>query len=321
MDSSFRMLDLKNELSKIKNENKIKKAFFDAANSGNTRSVLSMLVEAPQLLEARTQEGDTALMLAAKNNHFETVENLLKMDAQIIDLENKNGDTALMFAAGHGHTKIVDHLIANNANILSANKQGDNALTLAAKKNQDTIVFQLMGGISPYHLSSLKQIAELKPFVMGFELETRIQGKRMASPDLAIALEFATENELWEKPKKRARKKRDLAPLVPASTSSSDSKFPPKFSYNTHDADADAEKPFFKKSDGRTDSKSWRNGASSLTFVAPVAVKKLDPRVADFMPESPSSKFKKVYDLNFPPLSIPETDSWRKDPALHIKFR
>jgi hypothetical protein len=284
MDLSYSMGKIAEELRKIIEENKKKEAFLIAAESGDTGGVLRMVVKDTRLLEARTKEDNTALMLAAKKNRFETVKNLLKIDAQIIDLKNQNGDTALMFAAWEGNTQIVAHLIENNADILIINKQGNNALMLAAKNHHDKTVFQLMAALSPHDLALLKWMPELKPFVFSFELQTQVQGQRMVT----------TKNELWEKPKTRARQKQ-VKPSAPISHKGPETITP-------------SESRSINRSAMACD--SWRSGGSSaLTFVAPVAVKKsgprganfmLDPSVPAFMPETPS---KKEYDLNFPPLS------------------
>jgi len=76
----------------------------------------------------RNKNGDTPLMLAAKNGEAKAVQVLLALGADP-DLKKRDGNTALMLAAIYGHTDIVLALITINAK----DKDGQTALMLAAK--------------------------------------------------------------------------------------------------------------------------------------------------------------------------------------------
>jgi uncharacterized protein len=62
------------------------------------------------------QEGDTALIVAARVGHYEICVDLIEAGARI-DLPNKIGITALMEACRYGHRPIVQLLIYSDADL------------------------------------------------------------------------------------------------------------------------------------------------------------------------------------------------------------
>ena len=75
-----------------------------AALNGNTDTAKALL-EAGADLEAKNNNGGTALMLAALNGNTDTAKALLEAGADL-EAKNNNGGTALMSAAQQGHTEI-----------------------------------------------------------------------------------------------------------------------------------------------------------------------------------------------------------------------
>ncbi|ETI41586.1 hypothetical protein F441_13142 [Phytophthora nicotianae CJ01A1] len=66
--------------------------------------------------------GNTTLMLAAQNKHFEMVECLLKAGASG-KLKAQKGDTALRFTATGGDTECIQLLLGHGADV---NEPGNN---------------------------------------------------------------------------------------------------------------------------------------------------------------------------------------------------
>lgn len=79
-----------------------------AAFAGNVE-IVRYLAGRGAALDAPAPNGQTALMLAAKNSHLEAVRALVDADADL-DLEDPEGRSALDIALKAGHTDIADYL-------------------------------------------------------------------------------------------------------------------------------------------------------------------------------------------------------------------
>ncbi|VVD01746.1 unnamed protein product [Leptidea sinapis] len=90
----------------------------------------------------RTDDGYTALHLAALNNHAEIAELLVAGGARP-DLQNANLQTALHLAVERQHTQIVRLLIANGADLNICDKQ--------LRRLQEVTDFPSLGGIANTH--------------------------------------------------------------------------------------------------------------------------------------------------------------------------
>lgn len=76
--------------------------------------------------------GWSPLAYAAYNGHLAVVDYLLKHGAEI-DAKTENGSTALFFAARFGHIDVIRLLLQNNADPKIANENGDTAVDWALK--------------------------------------------------------------------------------------------------------------------------------------------------------------------------------------------
>jgi len=97
------------------------------------------LIAAGADVDLVTEDGSTALMLAARQNHTEVAERLIAAGANF-DLVNQNGYTALIYAAQSNSTEIARLLIAAGANVNLVNRYGYTALMDAAVSNRPEIV-------------------------------------------------------------------------------------------------------------------------------------------------------------------------------------
>jgi len=94
-------------------------------------------------INAMNSEGETLLMIAARNGLTEVVKDLLVKNATI-DLQNKFGGTALMFAAKKGHTETVEILLEHRSDPDHQDNTGDTALKVAATKGFSGVVSALL---------------------------------------------------------------------------------------------------------------------------------------------------------------------------------
>jgi ankyrin repeat protein len=82
-------------------------------------------------VNARNENGQTALMRAAwHKKNFEMVSLLLKNGADV-NAKNNDGDTALMRAADNDNPEVVSLLLKNGANARVKNKEGKRAIDYA----------------------------------------------------------------------------------------------------------------------------------------------------------------------------------------------
>lgn len=111
-----------------------------------------------------TEEGTTALYIAAEENQTDIVRHLLAKGAQI-DVQNRFGQTPLYVATVRRNYDVVKLLLDNGARTDIRDKQGTTALHIAARWDSTTIVEELLArhtnaeirdkdGNTPLHLAA-----------------------------------------------------------------------------------------------------------------------------------------------------------------------
>jgi serine/threonine-protein phosphatase 6 regulatory ankyrin repeat subunit B len=136
----------------------------DAAARGDLPAVTSLLAKGTDV-NARTDDGQTALMFASSNGHKDVVQLLVdkgadvnaKTTAQIITAMQFGGNfsgtaeiysvgsRALVFAATHGHTEVVQLLLAKGANVNAKDETGYTALINASAYGHKEVVQLMLG--------------------------------------------------------------------------------------------------------------------------------------------------------------------------------
>ena len=99
----------------------------NSAKLGDTRDVAD-IVNKGASVDTTDIDGNTLLMLAARDGHDELVGFLILQRAKL-NARNTAGDTALRLAAFRGHLKVVELLVAAGANV---NTSGWTPLAYAA---------------------------------------------------------------------------------------------------------------------------------------------------------------------------------------------
>jgi len=90
-------------------------ALLRAASAGNADTVRTLLVSPNVDVNGVDDQGNTALILAARFGHNDVVTALLLAKADV-KVKNKDGKTALMLAAEGGHDQTVAALTQAGAN-------------------------------------------------------------------------------------------------------------------------------------------------------------------------------------------------------------
>jgi ankyrin repeat protein len=110
-----------------------------AAREGHADTVSAILKYRPKLGQ-RNPAGDSALMMATLKGHADVVDRLLEAGAPV----NHDGWTPLMYAAFEGHLAILERLLASDADVNALAPNRSNALMLAARNGHRDIVRRLL---------------------------------------------------------------------------------------------------------------------------------------------------------------------------------
>jgi|GEM_PF-2445749 len=103
-------------------------------------------------IDTRGKYGETEMITACKNNHFNMVKSLVEAGAKI-DEKDYQGYTGLLWACENENHEMIRFLIGKGANIHICNDYGYNALVLLCKndKNLESIELLLENGIDLEH--------------------------------------------------------------------------------------------------------------------------------------------------------------------------
>lgn len=119
-------------------QNKINDRFLDAAARDDIDALRRVLREGAQI-NARSSEGETALIRAARESRFITVQCLTENNASL-DLQDRHGRTALFYASQHAHVAMVSLLIGAGADITLDDKDGVKPLDIALRNGAPALV-------------------------------------------------------------------------------------------------------------------------------------------------------------------------------------
>jgi ankyrin repeat protein len=116
---------------------------FDAVRTGDAEKVKALLQADLKLAEARTEDGSTALHLAALEGQAAVVRLLLANGAQV-NARGLREETPLHMATYDGHREVAEVLLASQADLDARNTAGETPLHLAARKGYRDLVELLL---------------------------------------------------------------------------------------------------------------------------------------------------------------------------------
>ncbi len=105
--------------------------FLEAIEKGDAPAFYTLL-ESGADVNAKKENGTTALMVAANNERPEFLKVLISRGAEV-NAKNNFGNTALINAASFGQVEMVRDLLIAGANVKAKNESGWTALKLALK--------------------------------------------------------------------------------------------------------------------------------------------------------------------------------------------
>ena len=105
-------------------------------------------------VNAQNAAGDSALMLACKNNHLDLIKMLAERNQTNIHLTNQDGDTALHVACAKHLKQAIPILLACNASVILKNRSGHTPIFTACKYG-DSEILRLLLSHEHYHIKKL----------------------------------------------------------------------------------------------------------------------------------------------------------------------
>lgn len=153
----------------------------DAALAGDADAIANY-IKAGALVDVATGDGNTALLLAAKNGLYLACMELINHGA---NLEHKNalGISPLLISVIMGHKLLVQSMLDHNADPNVALPDGTSALMLAAQKGRDEIIYLLLNKGANVNAQSLQRTTPLMFACMSHQLST-VQAILSANPVL-----------------------------------------------------------------------------------------------------------------------------------------
>jgi ankyrin repeat protein len=141
------------------------------ARDGQLDLLKAAVAKAPQLVQAKNPDSETALHEAASYGRTAIVEFLLASGAEV-DARDEDGETPLRDAAKYGHTAAMKLLIAKGADVNAVDMDGDTSLHKAVEYGRKAAVELLLAsgaatelqnedGETPRALASIKGHAEI----------------------------------------------------------------------------------------------------------------------------------------------------------------
>lgn len=114
--------------------------------SDDNLDIIKTLVESEQSKpKLQDGKGNTALIMACKENRREVVKLLLKTGKHAPETRNKNGENALYFASLNGNDEIAFNLMGDeNSHPENRTKNGETALMAASREGFDYVVVDLL---------------------------------------------------------------------------------------------------------------------------------------------------------------------------------
>eukprot|EP00210_Caulerpa_lentillifera_P006948 g6643.t1 len=109
-------------------------ALLQAVRYDNLKAI-RLLIKSRVDIEARTQDGLTSLLLAAKKKHFDIVSYFIEKCSCDLNAIGRDGYSALHYIAIVNHRDLIIKLVCNGADINAQTRDRETAVYLAAKNN------------------------------------------------------------------------------------------------------------------------------------------------------------------------------------------
>jgi ankyrin repeat protein len=136
------------------------------ASKGDAAAMLDLLAKGASI-DARDDNGRTALLLATHANQVEAAKVLIEAGANV-NAKDAINDSPYLYAGARGHLEILRMTLAHGADLKSTNRYGGTALIPAAERGHvDTVRTLIEAGVDVDHVNKLNWTALLEAIVLG----------------------------------------------------------------------------------------------------------------------------------------------------------
>jgi ankyrin repeat protein len=122
-----------------KEKERVNKLFLESVTEGNA-SQAERLLKAGAELDAKNEDGNTPLVIAAERGHLEVAKVLIEHKADINAKAHMFGFNPLIMAASQGHGEMAGFLIDNGADVNATDPHGSTALMWAVIGKHHNVV-------------------------------------------------------------------------------------------------------------------------------------------------------------------------------------
>ncbi|MEO9612777.1 MAG: ankyrin repeat domain-containing protein [Nitratireductor sp.] len=137
------------------------------AAAGNDVTAIRALLSAGADIDARDDQGRTALLVAAHGNKVEAAAALIEAGANV-NAKDDIDDSPYLYAGARGHLEILKMTLAHGADLQSTNRYGGTALIPAAERGHvETVRTLIMAGVEVDHINNLGWTALLEAVILG----------------------------------------------------------------------------------------------------------------------------------------------------------
>jgi ankyrin repeat protein len=117
--------------------------FLNAAKSGNIGQIDQLITNDPSLINAKNNNGLTAIHMAAGGGHNVAIDHLI-LKGSDVNVKTSDGSTAIHIAAMTGRNTTIDHLILKGLDVNAKNNSGSTAIHAAAVFGRNTTIDHLI---------------------------------------------------------------------------------------------------------------------------------------------------------------------------------
>ncbi|WP_269932018.1 ankyrin repeat domain-containing protein [Aminobacter sp. HY435] len=135
--------------------------------TNNDPAAIRQLVSRGVEIDARDEQGRTALLVATHANNIDAARALIEAGADV-NAKDAISDSPYLYAGARGHLEILRMTLSHGADLKSTNRYGGTALIPAAERGHvETVATLIKAGVDIDHVNNLNWTALLEAIILG----------------------------------------------------------------------------------------------------------------------------------------------------------